>query len=458
MSARPIQVGLIGCGTVGAGVAEILERRAGPIAARVGAPVKLRWVCDRDLRRAKALGLDRRRLTSNVEDVLRDPAVDIVVELVGGYEPARTFILEALRRGKHVATANKAVLAKYWTEIFSTAQKHHALVYFEASVGAGIPVIQGLNEGLAANRIQSILGILNGTTNYILSRMSRDGAEFGAALKAAQKAGFAEADPTFDVEGMDAVHKLAILGALAFGAPLPLESIAREGITGIEADDVRYAQTEFGYVLKLLGIARRPDARPDRPGLSAPDGGVVHVEAGVYPTLIPRTHPFANVQDEYNAMLITGDAVGDVMFYGKGAGQGTAASGVAGDIIYLARHVHHGTAGRVALVVPDASVRVKVISPELIEARQYLRFTTLDRPGVLSRIAGILSRHGVSIASIVQKEPRSAAGSRRPAQVQILMLTHKALEGRVRRALADISRLAVVKAPTRRLRVEDGTG
>lgn len=450
MSARPIQVGLIGCGTVGAGVAGILERRAGPIVARVGAPVRLRWVCDRDLRRAKALGLDRRRLTSNVEDVLRDPAVDIVVELVGGYEPARTFILEALRRGKHVATANKAVLAKYWTEIFSTAQKHHALVYFEASVGAGIPVIQGLNEGLAANRIQSILGILNGTTNYILSRMARDGAEFGAALKAAQKAGFAEADPTFDVEGMDAVHKLAILGALAFGAPLPLESIAREGITGIETTDVLYAQTEFGYVLKLLGIARSRGAESSK-------DGVVEVEAGVYPTLIPRTHPFANVQDEYNAMLITGDSVGDVMFYGKGAGQGTAASGVAGDIIYLARHIHHGTAGRVALVVPDASARVKVVPPDLIEARQYLRFTTLDRPGVLSRIAGILSRHGVSISSIVQKEPRSVPGSRRPARVQILMLTHKALEGRVRRALADISRLAVVKAPTVRLRVEDGT-
>ncbi len=426
-----VNIALVGMGTVGSSLIEIFHRNLPLLEEKAGAKLRITWIAD--LRRTPFKdAVQKPRLTKDWRQVVRDPAVDIVVELIGGYEPARTIVLECLKAGKHVATANKALLAKHWDEVFSTAQDHRVQVYFEASVGSGVPVIQGLNEGMSANRVERIYGILNGTTNYILTRMTSEGLDFARALKGAQKAGFAEADPTFDIEGLDAAHKLVVLASLAAGGWVHLPDVSVEGITGIDVWDVNFARKKLGLVTKLLGIARFDDGK---------------VSARVHPALIPASHPFANVSAEYNAVTIHGDAAGDVMFYGKGAGGPAAASAVASDVVYLARQVANGTADQ----IPYITRRERKLTMDPIEnvvCRHYLRFTMKDKPGVLARIADILGRHKVSIASVHQD-----GGVRRG--VPIVIVTHQAPEGAVQDAMKEADGMSAMIKKVVRLRIED---
>ena len=436
---KRVNLGLIGLGTVGTGVIELLQRNGQIIKQKVGTQVSVKAICDKDperLRLARRMKIGNSILTKDFNQILNNPEIDIVVELIGGYEPARSIVLASIERGKHVVTANKALLARDWTEIFSEAQKHRVLVYFEASVGAGIPVIQALNEGLSANKIKAILGILNGTTNYILTKMSKEGINFKSALAQAKKAGFAEADPSIDLEGIDTLHKLAILGSIAFGTQVNLEDVYCEGITHIAQEDIRYGRSEFGYVLKLLAI------------LKVTNGSI---DVRVHPTFIPEQHLLTSVDEEYNAIYITGNAVGETMFYGKGAGQMPAASAVVSDIIYLSRNVYNNIAGRVPYVLCDPKKKLSLLDINEIETKYYIRFTAVDRPGVLSKISGILGKNGVSIASVFQKE---SASSR---EVPIIMVTHRAREGDIRKALKEIDGLEIVRRKSRFIRIEEKT-
>jgi len=434
---RKVNLGLIGLGTVGAGVIELLQRNSLIIRQKVGTEVCVRAICDKDPDRrklARRMKIKDSIVTRDPSQILNNPEIDIIVELIGGYEPARKIVLASIEKGKHVVTANKALLAKHWAEVFSKAQKHKVLVYFEASVGAGIPVIQALNEGLSANKIKVILGILNGTTNYILTKMSKEELDFKNALVQAKRAGFAEADPSIDLEGIDTVHKLAILGSIAFGAQVRLEDVYCEGITHIAQEDIKYGKSEFGYILKLLAI------------LKVTDGGI---DVRVHPTFIPQEHLLTSVNEEYNAVYITGDAVGETMFYGKGAGQMPAASAVVSDVIYLSRNVYNNIAGRVPYVLCDPKKKLNILDINRMETKYYIRFTVVDLPGVLSKISGILGKNGVSIASVFQKE---GASSR---EVPIIMVTHKAREGAVRKALGEIDRLKIVRKKSRFIRIEE---
>jgi homoserine dehydrogenase len=428
---------LIGLGTVGTGVVQMLQKNKSLIEAKVGAPVELAMVCDRSAKPAefKKLGISA-LFTRKPEDVLLNSDIDIFVELIGGYEPARTFVMKALHAGKHVVTANKALLAKYWGDVFEHTRIYRRLVYFEAAVGGGIPVIQALNEGLAGNRITKIVGILNGTTNYVLTRMSQAGLDYATALKEAQMAGFAEADPTFDVEGVDTAHKIAILASIASGSWVRLSDVVTEGITKLDARDMEFLRREFGYVIKLLGIARLTEKA---------------VEVRVHPALIAETHPFANVQNEYNAVKINGDAVGDVMLYGRGAGKLAAASAVVSDITYVARQVAAGTAGKLPFVSGDHTHHLKAIAKAEMSSRFYLRFSVADKPGVLASISGILSHFGVSISGVYQPENgfKNARGS------TIMILTHLTKEGTMDRALQQIGRKPYIRSKTVLLRIEE---
>ncbi len=434
---HPVRLGLVGLGTVGTGVVQMLQKSRALIEAKVGAPVILSLVCDKRTPKAEVrkLGLDN-IFTRKADDVILHPDIDIFIELIGGYEPARTLVLKALRAGKHVVTANKALLAKYWGDVFEHTRMYRRLVYFEASVGGGIPVIQALNEGLAGNRISKITGILNGTTNYVLTRMSQAGFSYLAALKEAQKAGFAEADPTFDVEGVDAAHKIAILASIASGTWVRLGDVVTEGITRVDPRDMSFVRREFGYVIKLLGIARLSENS---------------VEVRVHPTLIPENHPFANVQNEYNAIEIHGDAVGDVMLYGKGAGQMAAASAIVSDIACLARQVAAGTAGRLPYISGDFRRHLSAVPKEAMISRFYLRFTVSDHPGVLASISGILSKLGVSISGVYQPEH----GFKNIKGVPIMILTHPVAESVMERALKEIGGKSYIRARTVLYRIEE---
>jgi homoserine dehydrogenase len=434
-----VRIGLIGYGTVGKGVAKILKTNLALLEQRAGTKIRLAWVCDMAKVELLPDPVQQPKVTDDWQKVISDPEVDIIVELIGGYEPARTIVLAALRAGKQVATANKALLAKYWGEVFTTAQQSGALLYFEAAVGGGIPVVQGLNEGLAANRIEKIYGILNGTTNYVLTRMTAEGIDFPTALKAAQAAGFAEADPAFDIEGVDAAHKIAILASLAGGAWVELAGVHREGIADLDVWDVLFAQKELGLTIKLLGIAELRD------------NGVC---ARVHPTLLPARHPFANVRMEYNAIFVHGDAVGDVMFYGRGAGQLAAASAVVSDIVYLARQVKNGTAGQIPYVAYDEKRKLVPLSLADTVRPHYLRFTTVDKPGVLAQITRILGDHGISIGSLYQR----AAAAEPSKGVPVVIVTHQAREGDVQAAIAAADKLEVVRQKTVHLRIEELAG
>ncbi len=429
-----VQVGLIGLGTVGTGVAKIIKSQNLRINKLVGTEVALTKFCDTIATSKPEIGLND-GILKDYKEILADKSIDIVVELIGGYEPARTIILEAIRAGKHVVTANKAVLAKYLDEILMVAQKHERQIYFEAAVGGGIPVIQGLNEGLAANQIKKIIGILNGTTNFILTQMVEKNISFEQALKAAQKAGFAESDPSFDIEGTDTAHKLVILSSIAFGSWIKISDVYCEGISKLELYDLQVAQ-ELGYGLKLLGIAK------DSAG---------EIEVKVHPTLLPLKHPFISVRNEYNAISITGDAADDVMFYGKGAGMMAAASNVVADIIYLARQVAQGTAGKLPYIIYDPKDKVSILNHEKISSKYYLRFAMEDKPGVLAKIAGILGDSNVSIASVYQ--PKTIHPEKKG--VPIILTTHLAEEGKVQKALQQINQLPITKSNAIFIRIEE---
>lgn len=429
-----VGVGVIGFGTVGTGVAKILLDNATLIRRRVGVPIELVRIADLDVTRDRGIALPPGVLTNDVKEVLNDPNIHIVVELIGGYDFAKRLILDAIAAGKEVVTANKALLALHGEEIFAAASRRGVDVGFEASVGGGIPVIQAVKEGLAANAIQSIYGIINGTSNYILSRMTNEGKGFDETLVEAQRAGYAEADPTFDIEGTDSAHKLAILANLAFGTPINFKELYTEGITHVTKHDIAYAR-ELGYTIKLLGIAKLVEG---------------DVEARVHPTMLPGDSPLAKIEGVYNAIQLVGDAVGDVVLVGRGAGELAAGSAVVSDIIASARNLLKGGAGRVppASFQPDERRPLRMRPMEEIRSLYYLRFMVIDRPGVLAQIAGELGRCGISISSMLQK------GRREGQTVPIVIKTHMARERDVQTALREINRMAFMSEPATLIRVE----
>jgi homoserine dehydrogenase len=430
---KEIKIGLIGFGTVGAGVVRILQENAPLIEQRLGGRIRLHRIADIDLARDRGVQVPREILTTDAEAVLSDPEISICMELIGGIEPARTFILKAMEAGKHVVTANKALLALHGAEIFAAAQARGVRIGFEASVGGGIPIIRSLSEGLVANRIISIFGILNGTSNYILTRMTQEGKGFREVLKDAQRMGYAEADPTLDVEGIDAAHKLAILATLAFGIRVDLNDIFVEGIAAITPLDIQYS-SEFGYRIKLLAIGKG-------------DGG--KVELRVHPTMLPAHHLLSTVEGVYNAIYLTGDAVGPAMFYGQGAGSLPTGSAVVSDLVDLCRDIIKGFKGGGDAHLPLLSSQEGAIKPiDEVSTPYYLRFTALDRPGVLSHISGILGKHEISIASVIQK------GRKVKEAVPIVMMTHEARERDVHHALSEINKLDIIRAKTTLIRVE----
>ena len=438
-----VRVGLLGFGTIGTGVAKVLAGNASVIERRLGAPLRLVRIADLDLARDRGVDLRKIQFDADALALVRDPGVDIVVELIGGTGAARRLILAAIEAGKPVVTANKALLAQHGREIFGAAAERGVDVAFEASVGGGIPILRTLREGLAANRILSVHGIINGTTNYVLSEMERTGEPFEAVLRRAQELGYAEADPSTDVDGIDAAHKLTLLAAMAFGAELTSKDIPTEGIRGIEPIDFEAAR-ELGYRIKLLAIAKaRADGDEDAHG---------PIEARVHPTLIPATSLLAKVDGAMNAIAVTGDAVGTTLYYGAGAGELPTASAVVGDLIEIARELRRGSAGRVAPLafLPHALGRRALVPLGELIGRAYLRFTALDRPLVLAHITGALGEHGIGIESVIQKG-RGHQGASVPVLVQI----HPARESAVRGALEKIDRLPDVTSPTRLIRIEE---
>ena len=429
---QKINVGLIGFGTVGTGVARALLEKGRLLEERVGARVVLRRVCDKDFRRRRGFRLPPWLTTSDPAKILRDPDIQIVVELVGGLEPAKSFILEALRRGKHVVTANKALLAEEGRELFAAATRAKADLYFEAAVGGGIPIIKALREGLIANELDTILGIVNGTSNYVLTRMREKELSFREALSEAKHHGYAERNPSLDIDGHDAAHKLAILTLLGFGVQPRPSDIHVEGISKISQADIQYAE-ELGYCIKPLAIAKQVDHE---------------LEVRVHPTLLAKSHLLANVNGVYNAIYIHGDMVGSELFYGRGAGQNPAASSVIADIADVARNIARDVSQRVPLNRrSNAGIR-RLRRMGNVETRYYMRFMVTDKPGVLARIAGVLGHHHISIASVHQKERKTAR------IVPVVMMTHEAKESNVRNALQAIDRLGFVKQPTVSLRTE----
>ena len=431
---KAIQVGLIGFGTVGTGVVKILQGNADLITKRVGVPVSLARIVDLDVTTNRGVTVPQGVLTTDVRDILDDPAIDIVVELIGGHEPAKRFILQALERKKCVVTANKALLADHGEDVFEAAFKAGVDLGFEASVGGGIPIIRSLTEGLAANRILSITGIMNGTSNYILTRMTNEHRDFDEILQEAKREGYAEADPSLDVDGVDAAHKLAIMVNLAYGSPVPMSAIFTEGISRISTVDMEFAR-ELGFTIKLLGIAKLQENA---------------IEARVHPALVPAGSPIAQVNGVYNAIHLIGDAVGDIVLYGKGAGSLPTASAVVGDIIDLARNRIAGVAGRVPVTSFQWASRAPIaIKPmDDIETMYYLRCMVKDHPGVLSRISGILGQRGISISSVLQK------GRKEGQTVPLVILTHRSVERAVQSALQEINALPMVSEPTTLLRME----
>ena len=431
-----IGVGLVGWGKIGSGVVAVLRENAAVIESRLGVQLELRRVADRDIESKRAVAVPSGLLTTNVDDIFQDPDIQIVVELIGGLSAAKTIICRALESGKHVVTANKALLAHDGNELFGLARKCGLSIGFEASVGGGIPLIKSLREGLASNRITTLFGILNGTANYILTRMSEDKLSFAEALKEAQALGYAEADPTLDIEGIDTAHKLAIASALSFGTPIQFDRVHIEGISGIDPLDIQYAE-EFGYQLKLLAIARSRENR---------------LEMRVHPTLIARNHVLASVKGAYNAVHIVGNAVGDIMLYGMGAGMMPTGSAVVSDLIDVARDILNKTPERIPSLafLPDRLQEIEIKPISDVSTSYYFRFSALDSPGVLSKIAGILGRRRIGIAAVLQK------GRHHANSVPVLMITHEALESDVRKALAEIDNLDEVLAPAVLIRIENG--
>jgi homoserine dehydrogenase len=432
---KPIRVGLLGIGTVGGGTWEVLNRNAGEIRRRAGRAIGITQVADKDVSRARRIVQGKAKILSDAFAVARSPEVDIVVELIGGTRVAKDLVLEAIASGKHVVTANKALLATHGNRIFKAAQKKGVMVAFEAAVAGGVPIIKALREGLTANRIEWIAGIINGTSNFILSEMRDKGLPFEAALGDAQARGYAEADPTFDIEGVDAAHKLTILSALAFGIPMQLGRCYREGISKLTKADIGYAE-ELGYRIKLLGITKR-----------AAKG----IELRVHPALVPARRMIANVEGVMNAILVKGDAVGATLYYGAGAGAHPTASAVVADLVDVTRLITADPEHRVPHLAfqPDQLSDDPILHISEVETSYYLRMRVLDKPGVLARITRILAESRISIDAMVQKEPGEGE-----SRVDIVMLTHRALEKNVDRAMARIERLPTVVGKVTRLRLE----
>jgi homoserine dehydrogenase len=432
---KPINVGLLGIGTVGGGTWEVLNRNADEIQRRAGRAIRIAVVADKEVQKARSIVRDGAKVVDDAFSVARGNDVEIVVELIGGYTVAKALVLEAIAHGKHVVTANKALLATHGNEIFAAAQKKGVMVAFEASVGGGIPIIKALREGLAANRIEWIAGIINGTSNFILSEMRDKGLPLESALRDAQARGYAEADPSFDIEGVDAAHKLTILSALAFGIPMQFEKCFREGIQKLTKADIGYAEA-LGYRIKLLGITRR-----------AKSG----IELRVHPTLVPARRLIANVEGVMNAILVKGDAVGPTLYYGAGAGAQPTASAVVADLVDVTRLITADPEHRVPHLAfqPDQLSADPVLPIGEVETSYYLRMRVLDRPGVLADITRILADSAISIEAMVQKEPGEGE-----SRVDIVMLTHLALEKNVEQAMSKIERLTSVEGRVTRIRLE----
>ncbi len=433
---KEIKVGLLGFGTIGTGVVKIFQNNAKVLEDRLGGRLVLARIADLDITTDRGVTVDPAILTTDAEQVLSAPDIDVVVELIGGYEPARSFVLKAIENGKHIVTANKALLALYGDEIFQAAQAKGVEVFFEAAVGGGIPIISSIKENLCANDFGSVFGILNGTCNYILTRMTNDGADFADVLKDAQDAGFAEADPTFDIEGVDTAHKLAILISLCFGTKVNFDHIYTEGICDISALDIQFAK-QFGYKIKLLAIGKEDNGQ---------------VEARVHPTMIPSNYPLADVDGAFNAVRLVGDFLGPAMLYGQGAGMDATASAVMGDVMSISRNVLSGAVNRAPAMAycPDTVRELPIKAMDDIVSQYYLRFAADDKPGVLGQISGILGKYDISIASMIQPE-RQIGGA-----VPIVLMTHEAKESNIRKALEDINGLSITKEKSRFIRIESG--
>ena len=429
---KKINVGLLGFGNIGSGVIKILRDRKALLSEKTGLEINIKKVCDQDIVSKRNVSIDKEVLTRDAKAIINDPQIDILIELIGGLHPAREFILEALKKGKHVVTANKALLALHGQELFTEAADRGKNIYFEASVGAGIPIIKSLREGLVANRFNGILGIVNGTSNYILSSMSKNNCSFAEALKEARAKGFAEKDPTLDIEGMDSAHKLILLTYLAFGRFVDLKDVFVEGISRISLADVNYAK-ELGFEIKLLAIAKKEGA---------------DLEVRVHPTLIPQAHLLSSVDGVFNAIYVSSDLAGNLLFYGPGAGQSSAASAVVSDLVDLTQDIKAGFFRPTLNIVADKTVR-KLRKIDDFESRYYIRFMARDLPGVLAKISGILAKFGISIASVTQKE-RS-----RTQLVPIVMVIHEAKEKDIRSALSIIDRLEAIKEKSVAIRMEE---
>ena len=437
---KPIQVGLLGIGTVGSGVFNVLQRNQDELSRRAGRGIEITMVADLDVERARSVVGAGVQVVNDARAVIANPEIDIVIELIGGYGIAKQLVMEAIAAGKHVVTANKALLAVHGSEIFAAASAKGVMVAFEAAVAGGIPIIKALREGLTANRIQWIAGIINGTTNFILSEMRDKGLPFDVVLKEAQRLGYAEADPTFDIEGVDAAHKITILSALAFGIPMQFDKAHIEGISQLDADDIKYAE-QLGYRIKLLGITRRREL-----------DGKAGVELRVHPTLIPTKRLIANVEGAMNAVLVQGDAVGATLYYGKGAGAEPTASAVIADLVDVTRMHTADPEHRVPHLAfqPGAVEDTPILPLSEVETSYYLRLRVEDKPGVLADITRILADQQISIDAMIQREP--AEGE---SQTDIIMLTHITREKNIDAAIAKIEALPVVKKKVIRLRMEE---
>ncbi len=433
---KPIKVGLMGIGTVGAGTFTVLQRNQEEIRRRAGRAIEIAMVADLDTERAKAIAGPQVQVVADAFQVVDNPDIDIVIELIGGYGIARELVMKAIANGKHVVTANKALLATHGTEIFRAAQERGVMVAFEAAVAGGIPIIKALREGLTANRIQWIAGIINGTTNFILSEMRDKGLDFDVVLKEAQRLGYAEADPTFDIEGGDAAHKAPIMSAIAFGVPVQFDKAHVEGITKLQASDIRYAE-QLGYRIKLLGIARRADKG---------------IELRVHPTLIPANRLIANVEGAMNAVLVQGDAVGATLYYGKGAGSEPTASAVIADLVDITRLATADPEHRVPYLAfqPDEMSDTPILPMAEVTTSYYLRIRVADKLGVVAAVTRILADSAISIDAMLQKEP--GVGE---TQTDIIILTHQTQEKHVDKAIAAIEALSTVAGKVTRIRLEE---
>jgi len=437
---KPIQVGLLGMGTVGSGTFNVLQRNQEEIKRRAGRGIEITMVADLDVAKAQSLSGPHVKVVSDARQIIANPDIDIVVELIGGYGIAKALVLEAISAGKHVVTANKALLAVHGTEIFAAAHAKGVMVAFEAAVAGGIPIIKALREGLTANRIQWVAGIINGTTNFILSEMREKGLDFADVLKEAQRLGYAEADPTFDIEGVDAAHKATLMSALAFGIPVQFDKAYIEGITKLGAADIKYAE-QLGYRIKLLGMTKRTDAG---------------IELRVHPSLVPTQRLIANVEGAMNAVMVQGDAVGTTLYYGKGAGSEPTASAVIADLVDITRLHTADPLNRVPHLAfqPDAMSSLKILPMTDVVTSYYLRLRVADEAGVLAKLTGLLAQANISIDAVLQREADqvSQAGEN---QTDVIILTHDTVEGKMNEVLAQMQALPTVMAPITKIRKEE---